>query len=181
MASINDVFNQLVAVNGTLTQIRDNVSDGTNATLDVKNAVNVLNNDVKAGFNATVNALNTVALIEVENAKLLFHLTQQSDTIICILENIAQNTCSLVTQSTIQTRLQQKMAEDLDMIRDIAMSAHPEGALAIAKLAELRAQVERCCPPEQPQPACTYRPCPAPPRAEKPRLPRPREPNDPIG
>src|ERR1700761_5027026 len=119
MASINDVFNQLITVNATLSTINSSVNAGKASTDAVKVSVDKLDTDVKAGFAATLNALNqavatlnVIATVEIEEAKLLFHLTQQTDTMICTLEHISQNTCALVTQSTIQTGLQTSMRDD---------------------------------------------------------------------
>jgi hypothetical protein len=178
MASINDLFNQLVTANGTLNQINTDVVAGTNATNQVKTSVDnvdtdvkTLDGDVKAGFAATVNALNILAQIDTEVVRLLFHLTQQTDTVICALEHISKNTCELLNQAAIQTRLQTRIRDDADVLRDIAESAHPAAALERHRLAELRAEIERCCPPEQPQPPCTYEPCPKPEPICLPQLP----------
>ena len=172
MASVTDVFNQLVTVNASLGQIHADGIAQTNATTQVKGSVDNLDNDVRAGFAATVNALHTIALIDVEAVKLLFHLTQQADTMICALEHISQNTCGILTQATIQTGLQTSLRNDAAELREIAESAYPEAALARERLAALRAEVERCCPPDKPKPACSYEPCPHPQPAEQPHLPR---------
>ena len=58
MASINDVFNELQAVNNTLGQIHADGIAETNATNQVKASVDTVDADVKAGFAATVNGLN---------------------------------------------------------------------------------------------------------------------------
>ena len=151
MATINDVFNQLVAVNGGLAQI---------------------DADVKAGSTATVQALNTLAQIDIEAVKLLFHLTQQTDTMICALEHISRNTCGILTQVTLQTQLQTRLRDDADALRDIAESVYPAAALERARLAALRAEVERCCPPPKVEPACVYEPCDQPKPVRMPDLPR---------
>ena len=136
MASINDVFNELQAVNNTLGQIHADGIAETNATNQVKASVDTVDADVKAGFAATVNGLNTIAKIDIEAVKLLFHLTQQADTMICALEHISKNTCEIFTQVTIQTQLQTRLRDDADALRDIAESAHPEAALERQRLAE---------------------------------------------
>lgn len=179
MASINDVFNQLVQANTNLGQIHADGIAETNAINQVKSSVDKLDVDVKAGFNATVAGLVTLAKIEVEIAKLVFHLTQQADTMICALEHISQNSCELVTQSTLQTRLQTSLRDDTQAIRAITELAHPEAALHFHANEELRKQLERCCPPEQPGPACTYRPCPHPDPIRMPDLPKVEDPKPP--
>ena len=172
MPSINDVYNQLQAITSKLDQIHADEVAETTATQQVKASVDNLDGDVRAGFAATVHALNTIAQIEIVAVQLLFHLTQQADTMICALEHISKNTCGILTQITIQTGLQTRIRDDADAMRDIAESAYPATALERARLAALRAQVERCCPPEQPKPACSYEPCAGPRPVEMPKLPR---------
>ena len=165
MASINDVFNAINKVNTTLW-------NEIAATNNVNTSVNTLDGDVKSGFTATVNGLTTIAQIDTAIADLLFHLTQQADTIICNLQQISQNTCGILTQVAFQTQLQERLAKDADSIRNIEASAHPEAALELHRLAELKEQIEKCCPPPQPKPACTYSPCPTPKQMPMPQIPR---------
>lgn len=172
MASINDVFNQLVAVNGKLGQIEVNTANETVATNQVNASVGTLDTDLKAGFAATVNALQTIIQLDVDAVQLLLHLTQQADTMICVLEHISQNTCGILNQATLQTQLQTRIRDDADALRDIAESAYPAGALERERLAALRAQIEQCCPPPQAQPPCAYEPCPKPRPPRPPRLPQ---------
>jgi hypothetical protein len=171
MASINDVYNQLVAANTSLSQLHGDVVAETNATDQVKASVDQLDADLSAGFAQTEGDLAAIAAIETEAVKLIFHLSQQADAMICALEKISKNTCELLTQSTIQTRLQTTMREDFDAVRGIAEFANPAAVLERDRLAELRAEVERCCPPEEPEPACRYEPCPHPRPIKEPHLP----------
>lgn len=170
--TVADVFNQLVFVNGKLDQIDTN-------TFGQANAINNLAAEVTTGFNNTVVGLQTIAFINTELTKLVFHITQQNETIICALENISRNTCAIHTEAVKQTRLQVTMAEDLDVLRDIAECAHPECALDRHRRKDLEKQIERCCPPEEPRPACTYQPCPKPRTVDKPDLPKVDQPPNP--
>jgi hypothetical protein len=172
MASINDVFNELQTINNTLTQIHADGVAEVNAVNAVNTSIATLDADVKAGFAATVNGLNTLAQIGVATAQMVFHLTQQADTMICALEHISQNTCGMLTQSVIQTRLQTQMAADVHEMKAIAESAYPAATVELERLAKLQAEIERCCPPETPPPACTYAPCPAPKPIGLPPLPQ---------
>lgn len=156
--TVGDVFNQLVLVNGKLDAIDTN-------TFGQANAINNLDGDVNKG-------LNILAQIDVEAVKLLFHLTQQADTMICALEHISKNTCEMLTQVTIQTQLQSRIRDDADALRDTAESAYPSAAIERQRLAALRAELERCCPPEQPRPACVYQPCSQPRPVGMPELPK---------
>ena len=178
MASINDVNNSINKVNTTLWKlisavntVNTSVQNEITATNNVTTSVNTLDGDVKSGFAATDALLKAIAEIELGAVDLLYHLTQQADTMICALENISKNTCGILTQVTIQTGLQKRLVEDANAIRAIEESAHPEATLELHRLAELRAEIEKCCPPPTPKPACTYVPCPAPPPLEKPSSP----------
>lgn len=172
--TVGDVFNQLVLVNGKLDAIDTN-------TFGQANAINNLDGDVNKGFKATVDMLKVLAQIDIEAVKLLFHLTQQTDTMICALEHISKNTCEILNQATIQTQLQMRLRDDADALRDIAESAYPGAALERQRLAALRAEVERCCPPEQPKPPCNYEPCPAPRPVRMPDLPKIDQDRPPTG
>jgi hypothetical protein len=141
MPSADDLFNQLVAANTKLDQIRTSLVD-VNATLT-------------SGFN------NLVTLGQYAN-QALYHNDQQNDTIICILEHIAKNTCELLNQSVIQTALQTEMESDIDDLECMFASANAAAALECKRLHGLQEQIEKCCPPAKPKPPCDYAPCPAP-------------------
>jgi len=172
VASINDVFNQLQTVNTNLGLIHADGIAETNATNQVRTSVDQLDTDLKAGFNSTLNVLQNLALIETEAVKLLFHLTQQADTMICTLEHISKNTCGILTQATIQTELQAGMADDVHATRELTEAANPAAALERARLQKLQAEIEHCCPPKTPPPACTYQPCITPKPVPMPDLPK---------
>jgi len=169
MASINDVFNAVNKVNTTLWTL---ISDEITATNNVKTSVDKLDVDVNNGFNGTQAQLKTIAQIDVVIAQLLFHLTQQTDTMICALQQISQNTCGILTQTTLQTALQERLAHDADIILKIEETAHPEASMEVHRFAAIKAQVEKCCPPAVVPPACTYQACPAPKPIAMPQLPQ---------
>jgi hypothetical protein len=173
MASINDVFTELTQVNSNLGLIHADGIAETNAINQVKASVDHLDSDVKAGFTATINALGVIAQVEVESAKLLYHLTQQADAMICALEHIAKNTCGIWNEAVLQTTIEARIRDDADVLRSIQEFAHPDATLEMTRLAALKADVERCCPPPKPQLPCDYRPCPSVRTAEPPNLPKP--------
>ena len=163
--TVGDVFDQLVFVNSKLDQIQTN-------TLPIVASINHLDGHLVNGFNATAVALTTIAQINTEATKLLFHLAQQTDAMICILEHISKNTCGILTQVTLQTGINTSISDDTAVLREIAESSHPDAVLNRQRLEKLRTQVEQCCPPQQPVPACTYGPCPAPSPIHEPALPK---------
>ncbi len=158
--TVTDVFNQLVLANGKLEQVEINTS-----------LVTHLNASINQGFNDTVNVLNAISQINIEAVKLLYHQTKQADAMICALENISKNTCEILTQVTIQTELQQHLGDDIKVLRYIAESAHPEAELERKRHAELQADIELCCPPDEPKPACRYKACDRPGTLDEPKLP----------
>ena len=159
--TVTDVFNQLVLVNGKLDQVQLNTS-----------LIAALNGSINTGFNDTVNALNVLTQVNIEAVKLLYHQTKQGDTMICALEQISKNTCDILTQVTVQTGLQAHLRDDVDVLRYIAESEHSEAALERQRHAELQAEIERCCPPDRPDPACNYKPCDKPETIKEPEIPK---------
>jgi hypothetical protein len=141
MPSSDDFFHQLQSINGRL--------------LDLTAAVNQVNNTLNTGFGQLVTLGQYADLALSQNAK-------QNDTIICILEHISKNTCALLNQSVIQTRLQTEIETDLDALEAMYETVHAAAALERERLRALKQQVEKCCPPPQPEVPCKYTPCPAP-------------------
>jgi hypothetical protein len=162
MPSADDLFNQLVAANNRLEDIKGRLLDVKSSTDLVKAAVDQVNNTLNSGFG------QLVSLGQYAN-EALWHNAKQNDTIICILEHISKNTCELLNQSVIQTRLQTEMQEDLDALEHMYEHVHPDAALERERLLELKKQIEVCCPPRRPDPPCKYAPCPAPPPLREPQ------------
>jgi hypothetical protein len=156
MPSADDLFNQVVAANNRLEAIKGELLDIKAATDAVKIAVNQVNGTLTSGFDQLVmlGQYNNAALSQ--NAK-------QNDTIICILEHISENTCELLNQSVVQTRLQTDMDEGVTGLADMYAVVHADAARESERLQQLQRQVEECCPPARPDAPCKYAPCPAPP------------------
>lgn len=169
--TVTDVFNQLVLVNSKLSQVEVNTSLMAN-----------LNTSINSGFTATVGRLDTLAAIDVEAVKLLFHQTRQMDTMICMLDQISRHTCAMLNELSVQTKLQTKMAADISVLRYIEESTNPEAALILSRYEELKEKIERCCPPDRSEPPCKHDPCSRPGPAEQPKLPNLPRPNpNPVG
>jgi hypothetical protein len=134
MPSVDDVYNQLIKVNTSLTNLINAVSNLTSTVITIGNYTN----------------------------QALYQNDQQNTTMICELEHISKNTCGLLNEAAVQTALQSAMAADLDGLEKMFATANPGAALESERLAALKAQVEQCCPPKKPQPPCDYQPCPAP-------------------
>ena len=79
---------------------------------------------------------------------------------ICLLEQIAQIACLSANETQRMAASLSAIQRTTDALLDIYQSAHPEQALQASKLAQLRAEMEKCCPPEkQPEPVCHLDPC----------------------
>jgi hypothetical protein len=155
MPSADDLFNQLVAANNRLEAIKGELLDVKAATDAVKVAVNQVNGTLTTGFGQLVTLGEYTNQALSQNAK-------QNDTIICILEHISKNTCELLNQSVIQTRLQAEMEKGVGALADMYATTHAAAALERERLQALKNQIEKCCPPPRHEPPCHYVPCPAP-------------------
>jgi len=141
MPNADDFFHQLQQINGHI--------------LDLTAAVNQVNATLTTGFSEMVTLGQYTNLALSQNAK-------QNDTIICILEHISKNTCELLNQSVIQTRLQTEMEKDIDGLEAMYETAHADAALERKRLRELKEEIEECCPPPEPETPCKYAPYAAP-------------------
>jgi hypothetical protein len=130
----NDVFNQLVQLEATLAKGLVNLSQGVSAVLTQQSYANAI----------------------------LAAQLDQGRTVICELDKIARQTCDLLSEAHYQTDLQRGMVANLARILALQQGAHPDVELELARLDKLREQVEKCCPPETPHPACRFEPCPSP-------------------
>ena len=155
MPSADDLFNQLVAANNRLEDIKGDLVDVKGAVNGVTAAVTLVNATLTNGFN------QLVTLGQYTN-QALYQNDQQNDTIICLLEHISQNTCALLNEAAIQTATQIDMERDIDTLESMFATVNAGAALEAKRLHALKEQIEKCCPPEKPVPPCVFVACPAP-------------------
>ena len=148
MPSASDIFNQLIEANQKLAVIEGKL-DAVKASTDAVETV--LNND-----------LPQLITLNIYMAQALYQNALQNDTIICILEKIARNTCDLVNQSHLQSELQTNISRSTAVLADLYATTHAEAALIREREEGLRRQIEKCCPPKPPTPPCHDHPCPGP-------------------
>jgi chromosome segregation ATPase len=168
MPSADDLFNQLVAANNRLESIKGELLDVKASTDAVKNAVNQVNSTLNNGFS------ELITLGQYTN-QALWQNSKQNDTIICILEHISKNTCELLNQAVVQTRVQTEMEEDIDALESMYATVNGAAALEWHRLKKLEEQIEKCCPPPKPETPCHYAPCPIPPKLPDPPKGRPND------
>src|SRR5271166_5331076 len=143
MPSAQDIFNELVTLGAKL--------DALNATSQA-----ILADDDQI-----------VKLMAYADAA-LYQNALQNATIICLLEQISKNTCDLVNQATVQTRLQESIEKNTMRMAAILSATHPEAALALEREEALRRDLEKCCPPEPPPLPCKQKPCTSPKQIDPP-------------
>jgi hypothetical protein len=144
MPSASEFFDQLKATNEKLTAL-------ITVTSGVRDGV--------VAMGAGINQL--VAQQSFANG-VLVHEVRQNETIICLLKQIADNTCRLLNESHVQTGLQQTIATDADTLAALYSVTHAEAALVRERELALKKEIEACCPPRQPEPACRLKECPDP-------------------
>lgn len=151
MASINDIYNQIVQTNNNLQQIDADVVSGTAAT-----------NTVKTSVDAVTAAVDALASEQSASNLILRHMSEQMDTMICILEHISKNTCELLNEADAQRRLQEHIERDGARLLEEFAFANPAAAVESERIQKLQEELRKCCPPAKPPQPCNYQPCPAP-------------------
>jgi hypothetical protein len=176
MPTINEVWEQAQQINANLATLHNdltalsNKSDLTNVRLNNLTTLTVETNDwledlrqtVNSGFLAMAAAFAGVIARQDITNQLLHHQTEQQKTIICILEHISQNTCSLLNYAAEQTDVQKAIAANTKALQHMYATANPGAALDYERHVADRKRLEECCPPEPRQPDCIYEPCSVP-------------------
>src|SRR5271165_504649 len=139
MPSAQDIFNELVQLGAKL--------DALNATSQA-----VLADD------------DQIVKLMAYADTALYQNDLQNATIICLLEQISKNTCDLVNQATVQTRLQENIEKNTMRMAAILSATHPEATFVLEREDKLRKEIEKCCPPPPAPPACTQALCDRPPK-----------------
>lgn len=152
MASLDDAFNQLKIANQHLTAV-DNDLHTLNAS------VKVVGTDAQATTAAVQTGFSELYSLVNYTDQLLQYEIAQNNTIICYLGKIAQQTCALLNEAALQTAAQQAMRADIHDLKQLYELANPAAAVEQHRLDELKAQVEKCCPPPVPEPPCKFQTC----------------------
>lgn len=162
MPTINEVWEQAQQINANLVTIHGDL-DSIETRVDAANArfsaLLALTGDGLASLSAGLAAMH--ARQDATNL-LLASLLQHQQAMLCLLEQIAGNTCGTWNEAAAQTRLQRDATEAGVSLTHMFATTHPEGALAWARHREDRARVDACCPKEKPTAPCVERPCPQP-------------------
>jgi hypothetical protein len=78
----------------------------------------------------------------------------------CLLDKIARILCLIANETHKQARQITAIGEAITSLLEMYKAVHPEAALQVEKFERLRAEMNKCCPPEQkPDDICDYVPC----------------------
>ncbi len=95
-----------------------------------------------------------------EQTRHLSALRANADLDLCVLEKIARIVCTTANETHRQARQLGALVDMVSSLIELYRSAHPAAALEIERLAKLRAELEKCCAPEdKPDLVCHYQPC----------------------
>jgi ABC-type transporter Mla subunit MlaD len=166
----------LDAINNNTNVVGGKLDTANNHLTTIEGKLDTLNASVQA-VDADVKTLQQLFLWGFQQLitlgqytnQALFHNDQQNDTMICLLQQISVNTCGIWNETHTQTPLQEAIKMAIRKLTCLYAATHGDAALTLEREEKLRQQIEACCPPEPPAPACVEKPCPVPrPFDEKP-------------
>jgi hypothetical protein len=155
MPSAQDFLNAVHDVSNKLDQIKGKLDTTNNHLATIEASVHQSQQLLLWGFQ------QMITLGQYTN-QALFHNDEQNDTMICLLQEIAVNTCGIWNETHTQTPLQEAIKAACRRLADLYAATHGEAAVTLEREAELRRQIEACCPPEPPALACVEKPCATP-------------------
>jgi hypothetical protein len=92
--------------------------------------------------------------------KILSEIKVGTELDICLLDKIGRIVCMTVNETHKNTQLLTTIRDSLSSLLEIYKSVHPEQALQLDKIAKLRDELHKCCPPEEHiDLVCKYEPC----------------------
>jgi len=190
MASLSDIANSIL---NDLNAIQTNTGNTDNDVLQVKADTGALNLKLahlisvnESGFfNLSQGLYAIVGQQFITNQQLQFEILQ-NETIICWLQTIANLLCDIKRILEASKEDADQILELLSRLEQILELVHGAEAIEVHAREELEERIEKCCPPEHPEPPPCFEPCEGPkrpPEVQKPDyrpLPepdRPRAPN----
>jgi hypothetical protein len=107
-----------------------------------------------------VNVLQEILAVIQAQTTHLSEIHEGGELDACFLEKIAHIACITVNEAHKQTKELKAIRKALDFFLEMYKAVHSEQALQLEKLARLRAEMEKCCPPEdEPDEICCGKPC----------------------
>jgi hypothetical protein len=162
MPSASDFYHRIEEIRNNTGQISTKLDTVNNHLASIEGKLDAIDADVKQVQQLLLWGFQQLITIGNYTNQALFHNDQQNDTMICQLQQIAVNTCCICNEAHIQTGLQEEIKEADGKLADLYAATHGDAALILEREAQLHRQIEACCPPKPPEPACVERPCPKP-------------------
>jgi hypothetical protein len=92
--------------------------------------------------------------------KILSEIKVDTELDVCLLDKIGRIVCINANETHKNAQLLTTIRDSLNLLLEIYKSVHPEQALQLDKIAKLRDELHKCCPPEEHiDLVCKYEPC----------------------
>lgn len=167
MPSIQDIADQIDA---SLNQLNANTAGIKTDTTEIRTELSQVDDHLENGVVTLADGLFAILEQERRANSIALHQVAQNDAIICWLDNIAELLCGMTRKLTRQLDLQDQLVTSVDRLEGIAELVHARAAVEYDRDRKLQAEIEKCCPPEQPP----LESCPEPCRSPRPDLHDPR-------
>ena len=157
MPSAQEIYDAIKAVRDKTEEVKGKLDTVNNHLATIEGKLDVIDTDVKVVQQLLLWGFNQLITLNHYTNQALFHNNRQNDTMICQLQQIAVNTCCICNEAHAQTPLQEAIKAASRQLADLYAATHGDAAITLEREADLRRQIEACCPPEPPPPACTDR------------------------
>ena len=156
MPSTEQIVNDIKAI---LNQIEADTSATAQQATEIHGDTTAILATEQAGFASLSQGLATVVdRLDETNGWLAIN-DAQNKLMICWLGIIADLECRQLHQLERQVQLQEAMSSSLAQVQAITELVHSREAVELGRESDLRAELERCCPPERPKPEPCFEPC----------------------
>jgi hypothetical protein len=80
---------------------------------------------------------------------------------VCLLDKIGRIVCNLANETHAQTVQLRTLTDAFQSLLELYRAVHPDHALQLERIEQVRAELRKCCPPSapKPEPICIYEPC----------------------
>ena len=163
MASVEEIVNDIKAI---LNQIQANTSVTAQETAQIKTDTDAIlstaNNILTTEENGFINLSQGIATIidrQNETNSLLTINNEQNRVILCWLGILADLECKQLRRLETQIEIQSETRDSVKRLSEVLALVHAREALEVERQEQLRLEIEKCCPPETPEPGPCYEPC----------------------
>jgi hypothetical protein len=163
MASVEEIVNDIKAI---LNQIQANTSVTAQETAQIKTDTDAIlstaNSILATDENGFINLSQGIATIidrQNEANSLLTINNEQNRVILCWLAILADLECKQLRRLETQIEIQTETRDSVRRLTEVLTLVHAREALEAERQEQLRLQIEKCCPPDTPEPGPCYEPC----------------------